>query len=66
MNKRQRKVVNRLLDAGPGGIESGLNTRKYVSMAKVSRTTSYREISDLVGKGVLLKNPGKGPVVLTS
>jgi Fic family protein len=60
MNKRQRKVVNRLLDAGPGDFEGGLNTRKYVSVAKVSRATAYREISDLVGKGVLLKNPGKG------
>jgi len=32
--ERQRKVLNRLLDAGPGGFEGGLSTRKYMSMTK--------------------------------
>jgi len=54
------QVVNRLLDAGPGGFEGGLTTRKYVSMAKVSRTTGFREISDLVKKHILLQNEGRG------
>ena len=60
LNNRQLKVVNRLLDAGPGGFEGGLTTRKYVPLAKVSRATAYREISDLVAKQVLQQNPGKG------
>jgi len=60
MNRRQRKVVNRLLDAGPAGFEGGLSTRKYVSMTKASRATAYREISDLVEKGILEPNEGKG------
>ncbi len=60
MNERQRKVVNRLLDAGSGGFEGGLTTRKYVSMAKVSRATAFREISDMVEKQVLKRNPGGG------
>ena len=60
MNERQRKVINRLLDAGYGGFEGGLTTRKYVSMAKVSRATAFREISDMVEKQVLKQNPGKG------
>lgn len=60
MNERQRKVVNRLLDAGKGGFKGGLTTRKYVSIAKVSRSTAYREISDLVSKKVLQHNQGKG------
>lgn len=60
MNKRQRKVVNRLFDAGKGGFEGSLTTRKYVSIAKVSRATAYREISDLISKNVLLQNQGKG------
>ena len=29
MSPRQRKVLNRLLDAGPSGFEGGMNTRKY-------------------------------------
>ena len=60
LTDRQRKVINRLLDAGPGGFEGGLSTRKYVSMTRISRATAYREISDLVQKGVLTQNPGRG------
>jgi Fic family protein len=60
MNERQRKVVNRLLDAGKEGFQGGLTTRKYVSMAKVSRATAFREISELVENGILIQNPAKG------
>ena len=60
INERQRKVVNRLLDAGRGEFQGGLTTRKYVSMAKVSRATAFREISDLLEKGILRQNPAKG------
>jgi Fic family protein len=56
----QRKVINRMLDAEPNGFSGGLTTRKYVSIAKVSRTTAYREISHLVNKGILVPNQGKG------
>lgn len=60
LNDRQRKVVSRLLDAGPGGFEGGLTTRKYVSLAKASRATAYREILDLVEHGLLVAGRGKG------
>ena len=60
INERQRKVVNRLLDAGKGKFEGGLTTRKYVSMTKISRATAFREISDLLAKGFLVQNPTKG------
>ena len=57
MSERQRKAVNRLLDAGPeelgGGFQGGLTNRKYMGMTKCSRATAYREITDLVNKGVL-------------
>lgn len=59
INERQRKVVNRLLDAGKGGFQGGLTTRKYVSMVKVSRATAFREISDLLEKNILRQNPAK-------
>ena len=58
--ERQRKVINKLLDAGQGGFEGGLTTRKYVSMTKASRATAYREITDLVEKGLLRQNEGQG------
>ncbi len=60
ISERQRKVINRLLDAGKDGFQGGLTTRKYVSMAKVSRATAFREISELVENGVLIENPAKG------
>lgn len=52
LNERQRKVLNRLLDAGEE-FRGGMNTRKYVSLCKVSRATAYRELTDLVEKGCL-------------
>ena len=61
MNERQRKVVNRLLDAGEGSFQGGLTTRKYVSLTKASRATAFREISDLVDKKALVrKQKSKG------
>ena len=60
MNERQQKVVNRLLDVGPGKFEGGLTTRKYLGMVKVSRATAFREISDLLDKGILVQNSSKG------
>jgi Fic family protein len=60
MSDRQRKVVNRLLDAVPDGFEGGLTTRKYVGMCKCSRATAFREIADLVEKGLLKQNEGAG------
>lgn len=60
LNNRQRKALNRLLDAGPGGFEGGLTNRKYAGMTHVSRATAQRELADLVKKGILRQNPGGG------
>lgn len=53
LNERQRKVLNKLLDAGAESFEGGMNTRKYVGLTKTSRATAYRELADLVEKGCL-------------
>lgn len=53
LNERQRKVLNRLLDAGEDGFEGGINTRKYMSLTKTSRATAYRELADMVEKGCM-------------
>jgi len=60
MNERQRKVVNRLLDAGPQRFAGGMNTRKYMSLTHTSRATAYRELFDLVEKKCLLAAGGGG------
>jgi Fic family protein len=53
LNGRQRKVLNRLLDAGRDGFEGGMNTRKYMGLTRTSRATAYRELAELVEKGCL-------------
>lgn len=60
LSERQLKVVNRLLDAGPSGFAGGLTTRKYVSLAGVSRATAFREIAQLLEWGLIRQNPGSG------
>ena len=60
LNERQRKVLNRMLDEGQGGFEGGLTTRKYVSLAKASRATAFREISDMLEKKLLRQLQGQG------
>lgn len=60
LSERQRKVINRLLDAGPGGFEGGLTTRKYASLAGVSRATAFREIAQLQEWGMIRQNPAGG------
>jgi len=60
LNDRQRKVVNKLLDAGRGAFEGGLTTRKYSAMTGVSKITAFRELNRLLELGLIKQNPGKG------
>jgi Fic family protein len=60
LNDRQRKAINSLLEAGPGGFAGGMTNRKYAGMTHISRATAQRELADLVGKGILRPNPGGG------
>lgn len=60
LNERQRKVVNRLFEAGPGGFQGGLTNRKYRGISKTTRETAKRDMADLAAKGILVRNPGGG------
>lgn len=53
----QRKVLNRMLD---GDFEQGINATQYLRVAKVSKATATRHLSDLVEQGLLEKLPGGG------
>lgn len=53
LTSRQRKVVNVLLDAGPGGFTGGMSTRKYESIGATSRATASRELQQLEELGFL-------------
>ena len=56
LNKRQIKVLNRILD----GFEGKLTTSKWAKLAKCSQDTAYRDILDLIDRGALRKDPGGG------
>ena len=56
VNDRQRKVINRLLD----GFQGNLTTSKYAKLAGCSTDTALRDIRELLDRGVLLRNPGRG------
>jgi Fic family protein len=60
INQRQRKVLNKMLDAGPERFEGGLTQRKYAAMTGVSPATAWRDIEDLLKKGMIAKGEGAG------
>ena len=60
LNERQKKVLTRMLDVGPGNFIGGLTTRKYAGITKASRATAFREISDLLDKNIIRQLSGKG------
>jgi Fic family protein len=60
INERQRKVLNKMLDAGPGRFVGGLTQRKFAAMTGVSPATAWRDIEDLLKKGMIAKGEGAG------
>jgi Fic family protein len=56
LNERQRKVVNRLLD----GFEGKLTNAKWAALTGSSSDTALRDITDLVQRGILVKDPAGG------
>ena len=53
LNERQLKVIKKMLDAGPGGFESGMNAAKYASLTRVSKATSTRDLRYLLEIGAV-------------
>lgn len=60
LNERQRKVLNKMLEKGPGEYLGGMTTRKYQAITGASRATAYRELMGLVTKGCLIPLKSKG------
>lgn len=56
LNSRQIRVMNKLLD----GFEGKLTSSKWAKIAKCSQDTASRDISDLMERGALKKDPGGG------
>ncbi len=60
ISAEQRKVLNRLLDGGERGFRGGISAAQYQKVAKVSKATATRHLTDLLEKGCLQKLPGGG------
>ncbi|MGH6621168.1 MAG: DUF4172 domain-containing protein, partial [Alphaproteobacteria bacterium] len=56
LNERQIKMLNRMLD----GFEGKLTSSKWAKLTKCSQDTAYRDILDLVERGVLKKSSAGG------
>jgi Fic family protein len=56
LNERQKKIVNRLLE----GLNGPLTSSKWAKMTKCSQDTAYRDILDLIDRGILMKDPKGG------
>ena len=56
LNERQRNVINRLLD----GFEGKLTSSKWAALTKCSHDTALRDITDLVKRGILVRDAGGG------
>lgn len=60
LNAEQNRVLNRLLDGGEQGFEDGISASQYQKVAKVSKATATRHLTELLEKGCLEKLPGGG------
>jgi len=56
LNERQRKVINRLLD----DLEGKLTSSKWAALTNSSPDTALRDITDLVKRGILVRDAGGG------
>jgi Fic family protein len=57
LNERQRAMLNTLLD---GTFEGKLTSSKWAKMAKCSQDTAHRDIVELIGHGILVKDAAGG------
>lgn len=58
LNERQLKAVKRMMAAGPGGFEGGMNAKKYMAITKTSKATATRDLQHLADAGALIVEGG--------
>lgn len=56
LNERQAKVINKMLDAGKEGFEGGMTAKKYISIAKTTKSTATRDLQELAELNILTQN----------
>jgi len=57
VNERQRLIINKMLEKDWKGF---MNTSKYAKINKCSTDTALRDITELLNRGIFLKNEGGG------
>lgn len=61
LNKRQKKVISKMFEAGPAGFQGGISAKKYTSMTKCSKATATRDLTELRKKSILIEaETGRG------
>ena len=60
LNKRQTRVVRRMMQEGPEGFSGGMSAKKYTAITGCSKATATRDLSELVDLGVFSQLPGSG------
>lgn len=58
LNERQLKAINRMMAAGPGGFEGGMNAKKYMAITKTSKATATRDLQYMAEAGALIAEGG--------
>ena len=56
LNERQRDMINRLLN----GFEGKLTSSKWAKRTRSSQDTALRDITELIERGILVRDPGGG------
>lgn len=54
LNDRQRKALQRLLDAGKDGFEGGMSAEKYRRLTGTSKSTATRDLTEMFAAGLLI------------
>ena len=62
LNSRQDRVLQRMAEAGTAGFAGGMNAAKYQKIAKTSKATATRDLTELTRAGALVRT-GAGPSV---
>ena len=60
LNKRQLKVLGKMVKMLPEEFAGGLTNRKYTAITKASLATVKRDLKELVDKGILVPGEAKG------
>ena len=58
LNKRQLKVVQRMMKSGPKGFEDGMSAKKYITITGTSKATATRDLQHMVHVNALNQTGG--------